>query len=295
MTEYYNIADLIVEVNLPENVNTQGLLPSFVPFLLEHAGEQASFMHIDILNESLLLEETPKLLKEASYVLEYQFRLEETSDSYITTIIESENESSIRMRSSKDFRENYIYTSSKFLFDPFRFKWMIMIAFGQCVLQEKGILIHASAVINHNYGYAFLGISGTGKSTHSRLWLDNIPNTELLNDDNPIIRIKEDNSVWIYGSPWSGKTDCYKSSKRPLRALIRLEQGLLNKFTFLERKNALFALLPSGSAIPWNDSLFQLMVDHFSFIIEKVLIGQLSCLPNKEAAELCYSMLAKKN
>lgn len=289
MTEYYKIADLVLGINFPQNISTEELLPSFCAFRLDNSDHQTPFMHIDILVETFQYDETPKLLKEASYVLEYQFRLEETLNYYVVTIIGEGNENTVQMRCTKDFRENYIYTSFKYLMDPFRFKWMIMIAFGQCILQENGILIHASAVISNELGYAFLGVSGTGKSTHSNLWIQNIPDTELLNDDNPILRIMDDGNVWIYGSPWSGKTNCYKAAKRPLRALVRLEQAPFNQLKRLDQKKALFALLPSGSAIPWNDNLFQLMVDHLSYVAEKIYVGHLFCLPNNEAAKLCYS------
>lgn len=71
-----------------------------------------------------------------------------------------------------------------------------------------------------------------------------------------------------------------------------MEQAPYNEFITLDKKKALFALLPSGSALPWNDSLFQLMVDHLSYIAEHVKVGQLKCLPNRQAAELCYSIIA---
>lgn len=57
------------------------------------------------------------------------------------------------------------------------------------------ILIHASVVMADGYGFAFLGKSGTGKSTHTRLWLQNIPGTSLLNDDNPVVRIDSSGTV----------------------------------------------------------------------------------------------------
>ena len=60
-----------------------------------------------------------------------------------------------------------------------------------------------------------MGKSGTGKSTHSRLWLENVPGATLLNDDNPIVRLTLVGAI-VYGSPWSGKTPCYKNESAPL-------------------------------------------------------------------------------
>ena len=46
--------------------------------------------------------------------------------------------------------------------------------------------------------FFFLGESGTGKSTHTRLWRENIAGSKLLNDDSPIVRYEE-GGVWVYG------------------------------------------------------------------------------------------------
>ena len=86
---------------------------------------------------------------------------------------------------------------------------MLLFAFASA---RNGVLeMHSSVVISGGKGYLFLGKSGTGKSTHSSLWLKHIPGTELLNDDNPILRLMPDGSARVYGSPWSGKTPCYRS------------------------------------------------------------------------------------
>ena len=87
-------------------------------------------------------------------------------------------------------------------------------------------------VIQAGNGYAFLGKSGTGKSTHSQLWLRYLEGYELLNDDHPIIRLVND-EVIIYGSPWSGKTPCYKNKQARLKAVVRLEQASENKIIIL--------------------------------------------------------------
>lgn len=290
MDTFFSIADLVVKISLPISSKKEQILPTFLPFEIGDINNRKYDIFINIsLEPYLFVDEPAQVLTEASFIVDYKFRLEETPNNYIVTIIETERDSAFRMISTKDFHSNTIYASKEFLDDYFRIKWMIMAAFGQFVLHKNGLLIHASAVLKDNLGYAFLGVSGTGKSTHSRLWLANIPNCELLNDDNPVIRIKDDGSIWIYGSPWSGKTNCYKAKSAPLKALYRLEQFPYNKFTALNGKSALLALIPSGSALTWNDKLFQLMIDHMSYVAENSIVGSLKCLPNKEAAELSYA------
>ena len=87
-----------------------------------------------------------------------------------------------------------------------------MLLFAFTALKYKTLELHASVVVRDERGYLFLGKSGTGKSTHSRMWLGAFDDAWLLNDDNPVVRIEED-GVWVYGSPWSGKTPCYKNAR----------------------------------------------------------------------------------
>ncbi len=79
----------------------------------------------------------------------------------------------------------------------------------------------------------FLGPSGTGKSTHASLWLENVEGTELVNDDNPVVRILDDGSIKVYGSPWSGKTPCYLNVNYPLGGIVNLIQASHNKISRL--------------------------------------------------------------
>lgn len=84
---------------------------------------------------------------------------------------------------------------------------------------DKGtVLFHAAVVSHEGRGYMFLGPSGTGKSTHASLWLKYIDGTELVNDDNPVVRITDDGQATVFGSPWSGKTPCYRHVSYPWAA-----------------------------------------------------------------------------
>lgn len=151
------------------------------------------------------------------------------------------------------------------------------------------LLIHASVAVKEGKGYVFLGKSGTGKSTHSRLWLNNIEGTRLLNDDNPVVRIEDNGEVMVYGSPWSGKTPCYRNEQATLGAVVRLSQAPHNAIRRLSGVQAYAALAPSASSMKWNRVMTDGLHKTLSGIIQSVGIYHLECLPDADAAYLCYN------
>ena len=163
---------------------------------------------------------------------------------------------------------------------------MLLFAFASA---WKGALeMHASVVVQGGKGYLFLGKSGTGKSTHSSLWLKHIPGTALLNDDNPVLKVEADGSARVYGSPWSGKTPCYKAQDVPVGAVVRIRQAPENRIQALSGIQAYASLLSSASGF----RPFQKLADGWHRTLE-ALVGKvpcfvLDCLPDQAAAELCY-------
>ena len=156
------------------------------------------------------------------------------------------------------------------------------------------LLIHASTVEFDGKGYLFLGKSGTGKSTHSRLWLEHIKGSELLNDDNPIIRIV-DEKVYVYGSPWSGKICCYCNRRASVGGIVRLHQAQFNRIISLTGIKAYAALLPSCSCMKWDHDMAEAIHSTISKVISMIPIYSLDCLPNPEAAILCNKALTTNN
>ena len=155
--------------------------------------------------------------------------------------------------------------------------------------RRNTLLIHASVAVKEGKGYVFLGKSGTGKSTHSRLWLNNIDGTRLLNDDNPVVRIEDNGEVMVYGSPWSGKTPCYRNERAALGAVVRLSQAPHNAIRRLSGVQAYAALAPSASSMKWNRVMADGLHKTLSGIIQLVGIYHLECLPDADAAYLCYN------
>jgi hypothetical protein len=147
--------------------------------------------------------------------------------------------------------------------------------------------MHASVIRNGGRAFLFLAKSGTGKSTHSQLWLKNVPGSELLNDDNPIVRVHEDGSVKIYGSPWSGKTPCYKNIVADAGAFVQIRRCAENKITRLSVFEAYVLLYTSSSGLKTDSA----MADGLHATMEKIALGcpcyVLDCRPDDEAALVC--------
>lgn len=167
----------------------------------------------------------------------------------------------------------------------------IWIALSMMSLSSKMLLIHSSTIVHQNRAVLFLGESGTGKSTHTRLWLKNIPNAHLLNDDSPILAIENGQPV-VYGSPWSGKTHCYHPYRFPLAAAVRLSQAPHNRIRRLSVLEAVAALQPScPPALAQDDHFADGIMDVISDTIARVPVFHLECLPDADAARTSHDAI----
>lgn len=163
---------------------------------------------------------------------------------------------------------------------------MLLYAFSTARL--GALEMHSSVVTNDGKGYMFLGKSGTGKSTHSSLWLKHIPGTELLNDDNPILRMMPDGTAIVFGSPWSGKTPCYKAKEAPVGAIVRIRQAPENAIQRLPLVQAYASIMSSASSFrPFSD-LAEGWHRTIEALVSSVPCYTLDCLPDQGAAELCF-------
>lgn len=169
----------------------------------------------------------------------------------------------------------------------------MMVLYALATSRYRTALFHSAVVRHEGYGYMFLGKSGTGKSTHARLWLKHIGDTELLNDDNPVVRVF-DNEIRVFGSPWSGKTPCYRNEDCPLGAIVLLSQAPYNKITRLRGIEAYAALVPSISGKRWDRKIADGLHETENALAMKVPTWYLECLPDEDAARTCHSAIRVK-
>ncbi len=192
---------------------------------------------------------------------------------------------------SLDTNEEWSLAEIKFLLVDNEWEWKVTnplfeILFRNCLINNDGIVIHASAIEWEGQAIVFTAPSETGKTTQSNLWKKYM-GAKVLNGDRPAIKIT-DNGVNVYGTPWSGSSSEFINNKVPLGAIILLEQALENSIRKLKLSEALNLIMPRFF-LPYNDKK---MMDKALNTIEKIIqlspVYLLKCRPDKEAVELVY-------
>ncbi|MBR6292370.1 MAG: hypothetical protein IKR33_06175 [Bacteroidales bacterium] len=176
--------------------------------------------------------------------------------------------------------------------DPATLRFAAWLAYSMTAAPLGRMPVHSSTVVCQGKAVMCLGESGTGKSTHTRLWQQHIEGATLLNDDSPIVAVMPDGSVEVHGSPWSGKAPCFRREHFPLAALLRLEQRPENSIRRLGTLEAFMALQPScPPAMAHDERLFDRLEPIISAIIDRTPVYRLGCLPDADAARLSHSTI----
>ena len=187
---------------------------------------------------------------------------------------------------SKDYREGRIIMPECKLKKVFYEALKMM--YDLATAGKDTLHVHAAVVSCEGKGYLFLGPSGTGKSTHAQLWLKHFEGTELVNDDNPVVR-----DGVVYGSPWSGKTPCYRNVSVPIGGIVRLSQAPYNKIRRLSGIEAYVDLAESVGSMPWNIRISEGLHQTENRLAQTIPMWHLECLPDEEAARLCYETITR--
>ena len=196
------------------------------------------------------------------------------------------------LQASSDFATATIATRGENSLRTFAVNNALMLMYAFASVDTGTLLVHASVIKKGGKGYLFLGKSGTGKSTHSSLWLKHIEGSELLNDDNPVVRIDAEGGT-VYGSPWSGKTPCYKDDSAKIGAFVQIKQAPENRIWRNMPLQAFAILLPSMSTMKWDRHVYGGVCDSVGRLVEKIPLDTLACLPDREAAEVCHAEVTR--
>ena len=280
-------------ISIPDGLSSQELLKPYGPFIVDSLSDPLFTLRLQKV-ERLRSVTSGKVLQclndEAPYF--WIFEEEDGSYSFAFSYTKAHPDCILKLSATSNEGIVYIPEHGAERMAEFAVNNAAMLMYTFFTAPYDTMMVHASVIANNEGGYMFLGRSGTGKSTHSRLWLNHIAGSDLLNDDNPVIRVVDGKPI-VYGTPWSGKTPCYKNQQVDLKAVVRLSQAPYNKITCLSPLQAFASLMPACSCKRWDSEATVALHKSVEKTISIVPCYHLECLPDEAAAVLCYSTVAK--
>ena len=154
------------------------------------------------------------------------------------------------------------------------------------ILDYNAILMHASVVEKNGVAYAFSAPSGTGKSTHTGLWVKAFDDARIINGDKPLLRLIDD-TLYVYGTPWCGKEGININTKSPLKSICFISQAKENSISELDKASAVRKIF-TQLLLPETESQSEKFFDMLNVIFDKVNFYSLGCNMDIEAAHTAY-------
>ena len=174
--------------------------------------------------------------------------------------------------------------------DPFLERQAVQRAFAEYLLDFDTLLVHGSAIAADGEGFLFTAHSGTGKSTHTRLWRQVLGDRAVIvNDDKPFLQLTE-TGVILHGSPWSGKhgLDCNLSV--PMQGICILERGQENRICSIDTAEAL-PMLRKQSYAPLDAKKEALYLQLLERLARSVPLWKMACNKDAQAAVMAHEAM----
>lgn len=153
------------------------------------------------------------------------------------------------------------------------------------------LLFHGSVIAVDGEAYLFTAKSGTGKSTHTRLWREMLGERAIMvNDDKPFLQVLPDRII-ACGSPWNGKHSLGCNMEIPLKAICILERGDKNVIQEISGNEAVTMLLQQSNR-PLQSTLLPKYLELIENIANKTKFYRMKCNMDPEAALVSYQAMS---
>ena len=283
---YYRVGGHLFLVCEDTKIHHEKLMPSIQPFAAAHTEEDPVFtLHIQLSATLPIPSEGLIGTFDCGGCLHDVYDLR--GEGYCIVFHHINGDTCGLLRTDKNGQEGIVHLMNTPLsHQQFVLGNATMIAYAYATADKKTVLMHASVVSLEGRGYLMTAPSGTGKSTHTRLWRQCFDQCELVNDDNPVVRIEQGKAI-VYGSPWSGKTPCYRNVCHPVGAYVRLFQEPENNSHPYQPLEAYAMLLPAMSCMVWDKRMQTGVSKTVAEMVRLNPMYRLGCRPDEAAARLC--------
>lgn len=155
------------------------------------------------------------------------------------------------------------------------------------------ILFHGSVIAVDGIGYLFTARSGTGKSTHTRLWREKYGSRAVMvNDDKPLLKVTNF-GVTVYGTPWDGKHRLSSNIGVELEGLCLLTRSKVNYIEPISQRSA-WPLLMQQTYRPENRYMMKKTLELVDRLTQNVRLWKMGCNMTLEAARVAYETMKKR-
>lgn len=161
------------------------------------------------------------------------------------------------------------------------------------LLKFGGILLHSSCVVKDNFAYLFSAPSGTGKSTHTSLWLKKFSDAKILNDDKPALIFKE-GKLYACGTPFSGKTDLNLNEIYPVKGIAFLERSKDNWIKKMDNQKAIYSIL-NQTIRPDSADIMDKAISIIEKIVKSTNIYSFGCNISIDSVSVSYEAMNCEN
>lgn len=183
-------------------------------------------------------------------------------------------------------QESFSLTDYEYMYTGF--------AFSDRLTRLGGAVLHGSSIAYDSQGIVFSANSGTGKSTHTSLWKENFGSKVIfVNDDKPAI-LFYDGIPYIFGTPWSGKSDLNANVKIPLKAVIFIKRSEENRIERLNTRDSIFNFMNQIARPYYDENIGLLTIDIIERLVQTVPIYMLYCDISQAAVDTVYKQLVKE-
>lgn len=172
--------------------------------------------------------------------------------------------------------------------DPFLERTAIQRKIADFLIGREVLMLHGSAIALDGQGYLFVAKSGTGKSTHTRLWREAFgERARMVNDDKPFISL-EGHCPILCGAPWSGKHGLHSNVCVPLRGICILERGIENRICPISAEEAMPMLLHQSHCPAGKEDRHRALLEQLA---ASTPLWRMACNREPEAAHTAFSAM----
>ena len=152
----------------------------------------------------------------------------------------------------------------------------------------NAFIMHGATITYQDKGLMFTAQSGTGKSTHIKLWKKHFgKDVDIVTGDKPIVRVFND-GIKVYGTPYSGKECWHKNRSANLDSICIVQRGTTNKICKITSEEAILPLYQQIFIPKDNEIIAGKILDLFNHLLTSIPIYVLQCDISEEAVQVAY-------